>query len=73
MQPMPMQQQPIYQNPLMVSRPRPRIIGDPTLPGDHQPGIFGGGPMIGGNPHLLGGVYPAGGNPGIFGGPFGSN
>jgi len=63
-----------------VSKPKPKIIGDPILPGDHQPGIFGGRPfiggnpdLIGGNPYLLGGVRPAGGNPGIFGGPLGSN
>ena len=54
-------------NPLLVSRHPARIIGDPTLPGDHIPGFSGG------NPNLIGGVFPAGGNPGLFGGPFGSN
>ena len=57
-----------------MTRPQARIIGDPTLPGDHIPGFFGGGGGgIAGNPNLIGGVYPSGGNPGLFGGPFGSN
>lgn len=38
-------------NPLLVHRPQHRIIGDPTLPGDHIPGMFiGGVPGLGGNP-----------------------